>query len=442
MNLPESGKIVVIEDKQEQAKPLLDKLNKSGYPVLYFDGEMGGLPTKPINGIRILFLDIVLRTEGQSSKTMISKCINVIKKIVDVNNGPFFIFAWTLHVEMKKDLEKALSKYNYIFRAVDIKKSDVLKESNGKFLLNETMFTKNLHNALNQHPVFKLLFNWRNLVSTASETVTNEFSQLFQYDDKWELNITKLIYKLSESYMGDVKFAKFLAEYKADQSSQDMRNLFFKEVIKNCLLAYNTIFTDKLEREIRLNNNTIELLDHFTFTEARDKEVIAKINSRILTDESPETGAIPGSLYKLDKRIKSIDLEPVFSNDVNDEKKKECLDMAIPIMLEVSTLCDYAQDKRKLARIVPGYLWPREHIGRLYNGYLKTPSPDQYLYFNDNLYNLCLDFRSFTSINFSLIKKKKPILRLRNEFFSMIQNSLASKISNPGVLALTLKARF
>jgi hypothetical protein len=70
MNLPGNGSVVVIDDKHEEALPLLKVLSKNQVPVTYFmGGDPDELPVHPLTDIRLLFLDINL-VATSSEKTI------------------------------------------------------------------------------------------------------------------------------------------------------------------------------------------------------------------------------------------------------------------------------------------------------------------------------------------------------------------------------------
>ena len=56
MELPNSGRVVIIDDRREEIEPLIDVLSQRNIPLLYFDGAPASFPDKPMNGIRIIML--------------------------------------------------------------------------------------------------------------------------------------------------------------------------------------------------------------------------------------------------------------------------------------------------------------------------------------------------------------------------------------------------
>ena len=68
-----NAEIVIIDDTPDEVASLLKLLNRNGIGYCYYTGiDLEELPETPIEGIRILFLDFVLGTDGQSDKNKIS----------------------------------------------------------------------------------------------------------------------------------------------------------------------------------------------------------------------------------------------------------------------------------------------------------------------------------------------------------------------------------
>ena len=123
LNLPQSGRVVVIDDKSNEGFPLIKVLSKDKISVTYFTGRKEELPEQPFLDVRLVFLDIVLEgAEGTDDKTKLSIATGVIKGIVHKDNGPFILVAWTKHKELIEEMEKRLKKEKYRPIAVDLQK--------------------------------------------------------------------------------------------------------------------------------------------------------------------------------------------------------------------------------------------------------------------------------------------------------------------------------
>lgn len=47
-NLPNGGKVVIVDDCFQEILPLINILNKNAIPVIYYSGRANELPIKPL----------------------------------------------------------------------------------------------------------------------------------------------------------------------------------------------------------------------------------------------------------------------------------------------------------------------------------------------------------------------------------------------------------
>jgi hypothetical protein len=207
------------------------------------------------------------------------------------------------------------------------------------------------------------------------------------------------------------------------------------EILKNSLFTFMGIFQDTAEKKI--HNVSFSPLDNFETGEI-DKRIKAEINSRLLLDFSTQDGLYPGNVYKIDEKMHiEGGLNTSNANELEEIKNK-----SIPVIVEVSPLCDFAQNKMKLSRIVKGFLCPAEVQinGTTIQSYKKLKSRAHFLYiapvieYQEKLYRLVIDFRHFSANSIDEINGNRPIFRLRKDILIDIQTKLSSHINRPGVL--------
>lgn len=111
MKLPNGGNIVVVDDKYSEIEPLIEFFGRYGVSVNYFKGPQGVFPEIPLVGVRLVFLDLAF-SSSFDSKTIIGNAANILKNILDSNNGPFLLFTWsTRATENTEELEKFLQTF-------------------------------------------------------------------------------------------------------------------------------------------------------------------------------------------------------------------------------------------------------------------------------------------------------------------------------------------
>jgi hypothetical protein len=105
MILPNNGTVVVIDNIPSEAEPLLRLLSMNQIPAFYFSEKQEFLPTKGLECVRVVFLDLKLN-EFADEKTNISTAIQVLKRIIPENNGPYILVVWSKHGEYLTNLKQ------------------------------------------------------------------------------------------------------------------------------------------------------------------------------------------------------------------------------------------------------------------------------------------------------------------------------------------------
>lgn len=401
MNLPLNGKVVVVDDNINEALPLISVLSKQGVPVHYFDGEYDNLPENPIHGARIIFLDIELNTGGQDNKSKAAKVINVITKLVGPSPNPYVIIAWTKHPEVVELIEKGLSEAKPIL-ILTIEKYQC-KDDEGNFELEK--IKEVIEAKLDNFGCFHLFISWENSAThSASNTVNNAFS-FFPLDDEWDNKMQNVIYNLAKAYSG-----KQLAE----------------DFVLSSLMTFNSVFLDTLERNIQKNIQDFTKVGTLKFEDKSrlDASIMAKINSTILLSPVDDISVVPGNIYFSSNII--IDSKDIFGAKYEGTHQN--------VLIEVSPTCDYAQQKWRLSRVLPGLLCTNSEVSKIIKTdyIIKTPL----LNINNGEYHFVFDLRLLDTMEFAELEKLTLVSRLRHMLLVDIQSCVAKHVSRPGYLSL------
>ena len=461
MNMPKSGRVVIIDNKFEEALPLIRILSKYRVAVTFFSGRIEDLPPEPFSDVRIVFLDIVLEgLEGADDKTRTSTLVNVISKVVSKENGPFILVIWTKHPEFIQNIQKALKEEGFYFLIVDLEKHKFFESKDGEWLFSEDKIeelNREVENKLKKIDIFGVFVDWENLIHDAASLTVNEISKLAEYDDQWNQEIKKIFFNLAKAWVGK----------KIDDIDDN-------EKIRSALFTFNQIFGDVFERELQLID-----IENISLDEGNiDNNTRGKINSRIILDRSGTNDVYPGNVYKLEdlpllegkidkkkivndiinwKMLKQVYNEKYRDSGITKNRfhqgiKEALCQKAELVYLEITPICDFVQSKMILNRFVLGTIFPvklsfdiddrkielevihkREPLIKQQTNFLYISPIFEYK--NDFCF-IAFDFRYFTSINPEQLKDKKPIFRFRKELLSDIQIKLSSHISRTGVLYL------
>ncbi|QOR76330.1 MAG: hypothetical protein IMW88_01830 [Thermoflavifilum sp.] len=437
---PLNGRVVIIDDNKDEAIPLMNVLSRHCIPFTYFDGNKDNLPEKPVDNVRIIFLDIQLEgMEGvQNDKTKLSALENVIKKVIGDKPDLYIIIAWTKHDELINDIKSSLSPKPFII--LNLEKA-TCKNKNGEYNLSK--INDNLIDAINKFGAFRFFIEWENIVHISSGKTVNEISSIIALDDKWNQNINEILRILAEAYAGK----------QADNNFE-----------LNAMLAINNLLLDIIENRIQNSkNNTSSIINNQNVNLTDINRIKGELNRRLLIANEQNKSVIPGNVYdECPNIIKIYDLcdedslyEPFAESkglkreDVIDknkkikkELKKEFHDFfeklrddikrqTKNVFLEVSPYCDYAQKKWKCNRILPGVIWSEQ-----YGNILKKAD---YIYrtplflINDQLCFFVFDLRYLTSVSPNSLSNKTSLYRFRKELVVDIQSKIAGHINRPGI---------
>jgi hypothetical protein len=394
MILPNNGKVVIIDDKPDDVKDLIAALSKEKVPFVHYkEDDLSDLPDTPIENVRLLFLDLELLTDVYQSPKDITGPIKTRLQRILTPHTAYALVIWskkdnTYKNALINDFDTEFVKYKPIFHT-SLPKADITKSNNPIELIK-----KELELEMLKFKSLNAFLIWESMVNEASGNLTNQIAKLFPPDDLWDKKTKFLLYKLALAYSG-----------KAVNNFDDLKQL------KNALYTLTTTFSDNIENFI---NTRID--DNYKGLICRDNQEIgnfmSKLNKLLLTSDGNDDSRQPGNVFfiareleskmhELNKnhsyalgKIKSLspddqakakegqetkynklrqELEKATkdviskTNDITVSGCKEetyntqvlrdeIISNAIYIELNITPLCDYAQEKVKVYRMLPGVL--------------------------------------------------------------------------------------
>lgn len=94
-----TARVLLVDDTPAEAIPILIALGNIGVGCVYVKGDKyEELPAVPIDGIRLVFLDMRL-AEGGDQKAALSKTISVLQRCIPKYTMPLVVVCWTKHAE-------------------------------------------------------------------------------------------------------------------------------------------------------------------------------------------------------------------------------------------------------------------------------------------------------------------------------------------------------
>jgi len=407
MKLPRNGRIVVIDDKIEEALPLLSSLHLNGFPALYFNGEKKCLPRVPLNDIRVIFLDLEIIVEGYTGQDNRSKAATTAKILSSIINTSiptiYLLVLWSTHEkELIEDFWQYIKgdDYKCSFLSISLDKIKCSAED-----YDATFIEAEIEDKLRSNDGFRFLIRWENLIHESSNDVINEILSLCGEGGEPDKFLLEVFKKLAEAHAG-----------------KNLNMTDHEQIVQHAMLAFNGTFTDSLESNI--SSVTDSGISFNTIAGISDKSVIAKINSKLLVDQN-NNKVKPGCIYINSEENDIIDY---FNSGkgVNGIEKIFC---------EVSPTCDYAQRKWKYHRILYGIKVPVEQTEKL-------KGKADYLYTTDDfdidgkMVKFVFDLRKLMSKNLGELDSLEPICTFRHDLLIDIQHKIAGHCSRPGMLSL------
>lgn len=453
MNLRET-RIVVIDDHKEDVDNLLKLLDKKGISYNYYfrDADMSNLPERPLLNVRIIFLDFVLGTDGQPAKSKIATLFSVLKKILHSDNGPYIILTWT--VLERAALDDLITPFkSELLKNPDIPKPVAIVSLNKiKIMNNLDHIDKSLKKAFNGRNIFEILLDWECNGRTALAGVIKAFTDLSaQHITGTAISLDD--YSASLRKAAERNMCKFASSVSGEENLKPGYSILIDAQLPlgNIFLDHLETYIRKLTPKYRLLSRKIDGSKNALAYTAQEK---AQMNTYFLLVSDPDPSIKPGNIYKANSVLRKvhrsgkitlwkkdfIDKEMIKKSksepSVND-RIKELNNKIIPILIEVTPECDYAQKNWRGAKFIFGILWP--YAPAFYN-----KGKDKFLPKMDKIFppllikyrgEVCfLTFHANYQIMLPLptAKSIRPILRARKELLVDVQHWSAAHASRPG----------
>ena len=445
----QDSQVVIVDDKPSEALPIIEAFSKLNIAVAWYRGTgEEDFPEKPLSGVRLLVLDLVLNTPNFDANYATGAVFNTIAPTLI--SGPFILVLWTAHPDDKEVFLAALQKYNeplgdaekvLPLAVVAISKNELGvdryitdkqgldSEPNGSF--NAQGLIDRVKGVLDELSPFGILINWETSCSNAAKKTVSGVSSM-------ALTISGMD---TEAWKGKVQeLMDWLAEAAGGVAVTRKRD--------------NPPYIGALYESLAMiQDDAIRLLnspEEGNYIPKPDGvSAKAALNTIILTSLA-EVGDMPGVVLCLESLENSgdlfspnIDEKPYrqfvsnfFGHNYNKKNKDEILESCASVLIEVSPGCDYAQNKRKRLRFVVGLLIPIGLDGLLLGnaGFIKKIGP--IVYGEKELY-LAIDSLNFHSVPLDQSQKlAKPMFRIRNHVLVDIQAWLGGHLSRPGHLSI------
>lgn len=338
---------------------------------------------------------------------------------------------------------------------------------------------------------FQIFTYWEGVINKAAGKTVEQFASLLPADGHWSQNQKTLIMRMAMSQLekslpnadNDTLVGRALHTLNhvfldhVDSSEFKLRDLAQRIGFDQKKLVFGQT-KDDVSYEIKLNSRSkkfrvfvngkhvfsnqreVPLTQVVSQGKEKDKPglgvlvqtyqgITPMVNTKLHMDVSPQVDwhVQPGNIYikPIQHPIRRRTLLKTYydgtqSSKVFDSKMKCILSLAelkrfIFVELEISPVCDFAQNKRIKYRLLPGVMVPEEYAAKSFSSesvYKEIPP----IVYNGTVYKLIFDFKLFKSADMGADMYKQPIMRFRSEALFAIISKLSGHVGRIGITSL------
>ena len=385
-NIP--PRFIVIDDKKEHFEPIIEAFKEMGTSCngIQYDEE-NETHLNPIyyKGVRFLFTDLHLNPTGSSDNSHYATIINILKKVINKESGPYILILWTAYpnkcIEFKNYINEFITKdtENTHWRPILI--TSLAKENYG--INKESSITpekiknlqRDIQKILDNTPQLNLLFQWESdIISSAYKTI-NEIASL-NIEIKEENIQSNKDNSQSSSKDGDAFYTKNIIKLDTIFSHITKETVGQSHVSSNPKKSFNLsalpILFDNILNSKNHENDTFwnkAITKHTQKTKISDNKDIGKFNRMLhlsLSQNESIEGIDWGAVIELSETYSKELCENLFQiktiTDLFDKEFNICgtkINLESikikPILVRVGAACDYAQNKELLIPYIIGY---------------------------------------------------------------------------------------
>lgn len=480
----ETSRVLVVDNDINDGVALLKAFARAGIGGIYLTGKVEELPSKKLNSLRLMALDMILEESGGDEKQELSALISIISEVVADNNGPFVIVAWTTRPEL-------IELFNQMFATArpDLKPVCIIKMDKHEMKQEENVreydvekILKHVRDEINKLAALNFLLEWEQRIhQAASETTATLYD--FSGGVPVEVEPCQTVEGQAKHEVAATAEAGTNRFEKLDVVLRELTLASGGKLVKRgsenphfaLLDALDHLHLDHLERGLDREGSRISKLAS-EILECRienDFDTISRINTRILTAQVGEREPLrPGNVYfrntwpggkqffpldingidvsrfswdtfdpRNDKQIMEWDREGSSENKVYRDARVRELNQKMKdsdfVLIEITPACDYAQGKRKMLKMVVGRIVNLEInncIGKC--DYLMHLGPLT-MTGKEDIWYLVLDAHYILGIAESKITGR-PVFRLRKHVLDAVQHWLSGHGSRPGFITLVI----
>jgi hypothetical protein len=466
----ETSRVCVIDDEVEEYLPLIHALSHLRMGCIHVAGDKHeDLPKEPLRGLRLVFLDMQLASEANDEATTTAHTAHVFSRVVPPDAGPLLVVIWTKYKDYADPFRARLYEAHPEYRGKLL--FAMIEKPVGETPAQADELQEKVSAVMKDFYPAELLWRWEQLVHDAASDTTEGISKRAAERAKFDAGDSEET-STAELKKGLLDVLRILISAEAEQT------ISAETAFRDLLGVLNPLQYDRLEHGIdaddtkagqnlvggnevsptpdeKLELNTMLLVapyvaggplfrpgvifgidDHSAF-ETRFKILIEEVFSEVLDARSSELNKFQKKLAREDlteKRRK--ELEPRLEEEETKVREARAAWFAkcVPILLDISPLCDFAQGNERLARLMAGLMVPdgagiKCHFTGAFHKLTTVKIPDN----GDGGWNLVFCSRFvFTVPPKATAEEVRPICRLRDSIVADLRGWAAAQDARAG----------
>ena len=332
-----TGSVLILDDREKDARPIREALARSGIGAIHVSDEMQ--PESPLKGIRVAMLDIHLQGLASDPEASIKATCDLIDRIIHEQNGPYVAVIWTGNPGDADRFKQELGAVRCPpVRMVTLEKSNVFKggKADAEVILNE------IERAIADSPALPVASLWEEIVR---EAANDTLVSLSLADDQ-------AVNRLAALLRAEADLAAL------EEDAAGMRSL---------LAALNPVHFDMTEkRSASMDSEASAVMPIRKKAKAGKRDLPlaeqAQLNTALLFDPQPG-GFGPGRLYRYGD-IAGLGIGVALAAEDRIRRDTAEDEEVLPVFfLEVSAACDHQQGKIRAARLIAGVAFSAATFG-------------------------------------------------------------------------------
>lgn len=331
MNLPDLAsfnRTVIIDDSKVDGVGIRNALDEQHISSLFIHArDRSSLPLEPFPNVRLVILDLDM-IPANSNRDKANFALTYLNSIVGADS--FYVLAiWSTHIgsELEEEfLNRLQNNFSHLYPCVppiSLTKS-TCKNRDGKYSGHKINLL--IKQEFKRVANYALFTKWE---ATINEVMSEFLSGVLSREDQRE--ISKKLHALAEAYAG--------TSHK-------------KDIAKNALLALNDALKGSIDGSVIKQDYSSDNKKIFKRVGRLGADTVAEINSKLIIN--PERILGPGSIFKSSGAS--------HTNSLIKGRMTDCTS----VMIDVTPICDVAQDKHKFSYYVHGVVAPEKAVS---NGY-------------------------------------------------------------------------